>query len=361
MKPSCRPSRIHGRRLAILLPLVLVLLATLACNLSTAPAAQSPDLSNTQAAVNAQLTTIAKSQQDNLNATQVALDVKSTLMAEQEARLALASTQAAAEPVKPTDPPQPTATPVPPTQAPTEAQPQPSPAVDLESQIKNAKILLYEDVAGYYNLNRWVRDALNGDKYTYTDVGDAVGNFKSEMLAGTKWDLIIAAAEARKGIQGEFYTYLADAANNDVGVIIEVWYLDQHASDPIKGLLSDCGVTFMKNWMNPDRNSRSVVWLNPDHPLFHEPNDGISLVHYSPYWEGDAGDLLMKKSAGKGEMVAGLYTWEKSRSGVLANCNDGRVIIQTFSTHDYLRDDMIKLWQNYIYNTLKNHFLKINQ
>jgi hypothetical protein len=36
---------------------------------------------------------------------------------------------------------------------------------------------------------------------------------------------------------------------------------------------------------------------------------------------------------------------------------DGRVILQTFSSHDYPTNDMVALWQNYIVYTLTNHFL----
>jgi hypothetical protein len=46
-------------------------------------------------------------------------------------------------------------------------------------------------------------------------------------------------------------------------------------------------------------------------------------------------------------------------AGVLASCYDGRVIIQTFSDHDYDQGDIIPLWQNYIHYTLKNHFLAV--
>jgi len=35
---------------------------------------------------------------------------------------------------------------------------------------------------------------------------------------------------------------------------------------------------------------------------------------------------------------------------------EGRVIIQTFSDHDYHEDQIVALWENYIYNTLKAHF-----
>jgi hypothetical protein len=40
---------------------------------------------------------------------------------------------------------------------------------------------------------------------------------------------------------------------------------------------------------------------------------------------------------------------------------DGRVIWQSFSTHDYAADDTLALWQNYIVYTLKNRFAYLNQ
>ncbi|HEY9088530.1 MAG TPA: hypothetical protein VIO36_10205, partial [Anaerolineaceae bacterium] len=238
--------------------------------------------------------------------------------------------------------------------------PEISPTPDIDAMIEDANILLFEDIAGYYDLTRWVRDALDAEGYTYTDVGDAVGNFKSEILSGKKWDLIIVAAEARSGFQGELFEYLTDQVNRDTAVIIETWYLDSMAAGPISDITSECGVRFHKDWWEPDNNSRSIVWLDPDHPLFHYPNEGFSLVHNATYWtKGDAGDLMSTRSGGgNGGLVAGLYSWEKSYYGTIAVCYDGRVIIQTFSTHDYRKSDVTDLWQNYVYYTLKNHFLK---
>jgi len=44
---------------------------------------------------------------------------------------------------------------------------------------------------------------------------------------------------------------------------------------------------------------------------------------------------------------------------VLATCYEGRVILQTFSNHDYRYNEIVPLWQNYIHYTLKNHFLAV--
>lgn len=60
-------------------------------------------------------------------------------------------------------------------------------------------------------------------------------------------------------------------------------------------------------------------------------------------------------------MLAGLAAKPSNQEAVLATCYQGRVIIQTFSNHDYHRDDVVPLWQNYIYYTLKNHFAALEQ
>jgi len=340
----------------------ILALVVMACNFSVNMGNETavPAVPTVDAAATLQALQVEQAAQ--LQATQNALAVQATLLAEQQA--AQQSTQAAmlaAAEAQPTAPPPATlAPPEPATAEPAPTQPAATPTPDMDALIKDAKILLFEDVAGYYELTRWVRDALDSKGYRYTDVGDAVGNFKAEILSGKEWDLIIVAAEARSGFRGELFEYLSDQVNKDTAVIIETWYLDQMALGPISDITSNCGVRFQKDWMDPDRDSRSIVWLDPEHPLFHAPNEGFSLVHYSPYWEGDAGDMIMYRSGGgEGEILAGLYTWEKGKYGMLASCNEGRVILQTFSTHDYRKSDMTDLWQNYVYYTLKNHFLKL--
>lgn len=349
-----------ARAWAVLLSgLVILLLISQACSL-TSPG-QDAGLAATNAVLDQKMTQIAQANDTAMKQTQMALDLKSTMIVMQEQELAKAATSAAQQAVvPPTAPPPPTEPPAAPTPIPLPAitdTPLPSPTPNYDDMIKNANILLYEDIAGYYNLTRWVRDALNDGGYKYTDVGDAVGNFKAEILSGKKWDLVIAAAESRMGFQGELFEYLADAANKGTAVIIETWYLDYMAAGPISRITGKCGVGFQKNWMNPDRDSRSVIWLNPDHPMLHYPNEGFTLVHYNPYWEGDAGDMMYKKSSGDGEIIAGLYSTEKSRYGTLAVCYEGRVVIMTVSTHDYRKSDMTALWQNMTYYTLKNHFM----
>lgn len=311
-------------------------------------------LSGTKAALDALGTQLAQQQAAQENATQIALSVQATLVAQQIRQLT-----AAVENVV-TDLPEPqTATPtsLPPTATdtlePTEVPSTPTP--DFKDRIKSAEILLFEDVAGAY-LERYVKQALDSLGLKYVDVKDAIGDFKAQLLSGTDWDLIITAVEARSGVRGEFFDYLNDALNNGSSVILEIWTLDEIAGGKISPLLARCGVRFQADWWDPPSDSRSIWWLEPEHPIFHEPNEGMSLAHYSIQWFGDAGDFIRLAPGGDATLLAGNLAWEKSSHGTLASCIDGRFILQTHSTHDYHKEDVIPLWQNYIYYALKNRF-----
>lgn len=358
-----RTSRPYRRsRVSLSIGLTFLICASLACsfsmNMDSQPTQVAPQQQPDWEATRAAGAALAQ-----VESTQLALAVQATALAQQQEQLNQSATQSAQQAALPTQPPPPPTDAAPATQAPPPEPPTATPEPDIDAMIENANILLFEDIAGYYDLTRWVRDALDAQGYKYTDVGDAVGDFKSEILSGKPWDLVIVAAEARSGFRGELFEYLYDQVNRDTAVIIETWYLDDMALGPISDITSQCGVSFQKDWWEPDRNSRSIVWFDPDHPLFHYPNEGFSLVHNATYWDkGDAGDMMRARSGGgNGELVAGLYSWEKAHYGAIAVCFDGRVILQTFSTHDYRKSDVTDLWQNYVYYTLKNHFLKLQE
>lgn len=235
------------------------------------------------------------------------------------------------------------------------------PQPDIEEQIRNSKILVYEDITKEY-LPRYVKEALDGMGLSsnYTDVKDAMGNFKTELLSGTQWDLVIASSEARTNVQGEFFVYLNDLLNNGSAVIIEHWNLDDLSAGKASLILTKCGIKISGDWSNPPNNARSIWFLQGQNPIFHEPNEGMSLANYSIYWYGDVGDLMKKYSGSDAVLLAGIYAQEKNNYATLASCLDGRLIIQTFSSHDYHHEDMVRLWQNYIYNSLKAHYEYIN-
>jgi hypothetical protein len=143
--------------------------------------------------------------QDAQNATQIALDVQSTVNAQQITK----GVQATITPLPPTA-----------TQPALTAMDQ-----DFDTWMRSASILLYEDMAGDFSVYRFIQLALDGMGLQYTDVRDALGHYKTQLLSGGPdgqgWDLIISGKESRDAVQGEFYVYLNDALNAGSSVIIE--------------------------------------------------------------------------------------------------------------------------------------------
>ena len=351
--------------------LLLILAGLVACNMPSAGKVNG-EASGTKAALDVQATIQAHQAQQYSQETQAAADAtriagevqktmvdqQSTQLAEQSLQLAQQATQqakageaqVAAAPPSNTAPP-PTETPEPTEAPPTEVPPMPT--QDPDALLKGAKVLLFEDMAGMYEV-RFVRNALDTLGLKYTDLGDASGDFKSQLLSGTDWDLIISASESRSKVQGEFFVYLLDEINQGTAVVIEIWNLDDIGGGKFSSILTKCGLSFQSDWFNP--KSPSLWWLAPESPVFHEPNEGMSLVNYLGYWIGDAGDLIRLSPGSDSVLLAGNIATEKQRYGTLAACMDGRVIIQTFSSHDYHQEDVERLWMNYIYNTLMAHF-----
>ena len=230
---------------------------------------------------------------------------------------------------------------------------------DLELKLKSSKILLFEDMSGSRQI-RYVKKALDEAGYYYLDVGSAKGWFKSQLLSQEDWDLIIVAAEARRNFGGEYFQYIHDKVRQGSGAIIEFWNIDDAPLGKIKPLLDDCGVELQSDWYEPDM--RALFWLQNDHPILNEPNEmPAKLREAPPLWRGDIGDMLEIKSTsgqptGDALLIAGTNGLWKTDHGALAVCLDGRVVLQTFGSHDYSMDDMVQLWQNYIYNSLKSHY-----
>ena len=145
-------------RVSLSFGLALLICISLACNFSldlgsepTQVVNNAPDFAATSAAGQA----LAQ-----IESTRAAMDVQATQLAQQKQELDAASTQAVvqAQAVPPT---QPAPTLPPPPEATDTLPPEPPSATatpDMEDLIQNANILLYEDIAGYYDLTRWVRD-----------------------------------------------------------------------------------------------------------------------------------------------------------------------------------------------------------
>jgi hypothetical protein len=252
------------------------------------------------------------------------------------------------QPVQATEPPtiQPTNPPPEPVQV------QATPTQDVEARIKSAKILVYENT-DERGIGMWIQDALDGMGLKYTQTGSYSGHFMEYLDSGIKYDLIIVGAEDKDKISGEFWDVINGRLTRDKAALIaEVWYLDREANGPISKILGGCGIRYQKDMPVDD----SVYWWSPDHPIFNEPNTVLPLVHYNLYWDNQAGDRITLGSGGDATLLAGRSSKNSNDGAVLATCYQGRVIIQTFSDHDYHQADIIALWQNYIHYTLKNHF-----
>ncbi len=336
--------------------LLILFLVSLSCTLSNA---SDSSLLQTQTSLGIQQTLLAQQSNqmqqqtsDALGKTQIAQDIQATLVADQSLKL----TQAAlAIPPTQSQPVQPTGDSVINTVPPTEGMS----SADLENKIKSAKILLYEDMAGTGQLE-YYKEALDMGGYKYKGDGSALGWFKEDLL-GSNWDLIIAASENRNVVQGEFFQYLLDHINRGTAVIIEHWDLDDLSSGKVAPILAKCGIGIYRDWFFQDLAGVAdlSVWpLVTGHPIFNEPNSGISLRNFNYFWPtNDQGDLLKLTGSGDATMLAGNIATSKSDHGVLATCLGGRVIIQTYSSHTYLREQVTRLIENYVHYTLKNHFL----
>ena len=316
-----------GKR-GMILFLLFVVLFILACGLSVAPNTSSPPA---------------------FDATKAVLELQATSMVLQLTQAALNSQPTA----QPTNSPSPQpATPEPAVAATVEVQA--TPTVDVEAQIRSANVLVYENT-DEYGIGMWVQDALDMMGIKYTQTGSYSGHFMEYLNSGTKYDLIIVDAEAKDKISGEFWDVINTRLTRDKAALIaEIWYLDTESGGPISKILGGCGIRFRKDYSLAD----SIYWWDPTHPVFNEPNTVLPLLHYSRYWENQTGDQIRLGGSGDATMLAGLAA-KPSDEGVLATCYDGRVIIQTFSDHDYDQADILPLWENYIHYTLKNHFLAI--
>jgi hypothetical protein len=281
--------------------------------------------------------------QDAQNATQIALDVQSTVNAQQITK----GVQAAITPLPPTA-----------TQPALTAMDQ-----DFDTWMRSASILLYEDMAGDFSVYRFIQLALDGMGLQYTDVRDALGHYKTQLLSGGPggqgWDLIISGKESRSAVSGEFYVYINDAINLGSSVIIEEWDIDSISSGKISTLLSRCGVSLHRDWIGEPLDKQLLYPMDGTHPVHHFPNEGISLTNPSDFWTWnvfDLGDLLRLTPGSNAALIWGARTNNKDSYATAVSCIDDRLIIQTYGSHSYGQDRVVLMWQNYIYNTLKARY-----
>ncbi len=314
-----------------------------------------------------------------LEATQVALAIQQTSMVMEQTRAAQAEPPAAIpEPdVQPTYTPYPTFTPQEvgeappdvPVEEPTVALPEPTEepeiALSFEEWLKDIEILLYNDMHGE-GRPMVIEPAIDamGLRRNTTNVRDFMGHLLDNLNSPTDWDLVIVAAESRSSVSGEYFDQIADRLDRGSSIILEIWYLDQVFHGRVQPLMQRCGISFHRDWPrdpNANLNSFLVYLLEPEHDLFSTPNTVGMLRPYdvlwiSPFWVVDAGDLLKINPGSSAVLLAGSQPREHRSYGLIAECMEGRMIWQTFATQDYRTQEMINLWQNYIYHTLRARY-----
>ena len=238
----------------------------------------------------------------------------------------------------------------------TEAPPEEE-TVSFEDWLDDVDILLYDEMYGMGEsvIIEHAIDGLGLGSNT-KNVGGAMGDFLSNMNSATEWDLIIVAAESRDAISGEYFDVITDQIDRGSSIIFEIWYIDDIAQGRIQPVMQRCGISFHRDWWrdwNSDLNEYLVYLLEPSDPMFSQPNTMSMLIPSASYlWLGDVGDMVELNAGSDALLLAGTQAKTYDAYGSIAECMDGRMVWQTFSTHDYKYDDMINLWQNYVYNTL---------
>ena len=232
-------------------------------------------------------------------------------------------------------------------------------AIDIESLYESARILLYEDVHHDPGTLRYFRETLNDMGLSFTDVGSAKGRLKSELTAGAPdgkpWDLVIISSEHHgKSTPGEFFDFATDAIDKGSSVILEAWFVDKSYKGAASSLLRRCGVEFDKNWIRIPPEGMVLYPLDSEHPVLNQPNSGLKFTDTTSYWayEYDVGDLMKKSAGSHAVLLLGTKGTDKNAYGTVTVCLDGRLTLQTFTTHNFTIYEYAPLLENYIHNAL---------
>lgn len=307
----------------------------------------------------------------SLESTRVALAIQQTSLAMSQAQQEAEEPQPVVEqpaPVQPTYTPYPTYTSQvvaqpteesPPTEEPPATE-EPQPAMSFEDWMKEANILVYDAMYGRGD-TPVIETAIEGLGLgrNVKNVGNAIGDFLSEMNSAIEWDLIVVGSEYRSQVQGEVFDVLVTQIDRGSAVVIETWYIDQIYNGRIRPVMQRCGITFHQDWWRDDNtnlNTYLIYLLEPSDPLFSQPNTISMLIPYDVRWVEDVGDTVETIPGSGAVLLAGRQPKEYNSYGLITECLDGRMVWQTFSTHDYKDQEMINLWQNYVYNTLKARY-----
>ncbi len=362
---SSRRTAIHNVTRALSCILVMVIMSTaLGCNF-TAEDTDQESLESTQTALSAEQTDLAEESGGDSDATIAAF--QATIDAHDAQ-----ATQAAMQPPPGTTPLVPPAMPpgttpqIPPGMPPGTTPlvpPGAPPSGDFNQFMKNAAVLLFEDIVFDPSQSRYVQQTLKAmGIQTVKDDGNAVGWLKSDMLGsapgGRPWDLVIIAQESRDAVSGEFYDALNSLLQQGTSVILEDWHLGWVAEGVIAPTLSKCGV-YAYPWVNMQPSGNPdifLMWpLGIPSQVMSQPNSGMSFTRVRDYWAWAifVGTKMAMTGTGDASLLLGTNSQEKYKDGTLAVCMGGRLTIQGFSSHNFEFNTMYPLWENYIYNALQ--------
>ena len=297
----------------------------------------------------------ASSSSPTLQETQVALYVQQTVIARDIAELTQAANESVLQPIveeitEPASTPEPlptaTGVSVPPTE----------PASTFESWKQEARILLYEGITGDPNRSRIISRALDSLGLGYLDTASQIGEFQSQLSSNQEWDLIIYARENRDNFSGNLFGEIFSEYDKGSSVIIEHWNLDDvlNYSAPFTMKMEKCGLAVTADWYDPNNTADLLLYAhNTQNPIHNQPNTNIRLTSFGQLrWSGDIGDFLRLTTGSDAQVLYGTLETTDTTKATVVSCFNNRFVLQTFSTHQYDRDRMIMLWENYVYNTL---------
>jgi len=240
---------------------------------------------------------------------------------------------------------------------------------ELDAFMKSANILLYEDMIGRTDTIRYVKKTLETMGLSFKDVGSALGWFNEAVNTGASdgkpWDLVIIAAEDKTASQGSFFSDASTLLDKGASVILETWDIDKTGYGTAQNLLSACGVEHQLDYYKIPPARQVLFTLAPDHPVLREPNSGLTFTKTTSFWWDstgkqayDVGDLLQIASGGDARLLLGTMAEDITGHGTLTVCMEGRLTLQTFSSHSFTFDVAGPLWENYIHNALKMRMLR---
>ena len=90
----------------------------------------------------------------------------------------------------------------------------------------------------------------------------------------------------------------------------------------------------------------------------NDPNSGLKFTRARDKWlyTMDLGSLMALTGGGDAIFLLGQDAQSDFKDGALAVCMQGRLTLQTFSSHSFEWDTMYPLWENYITNALQVRF-----